>query len=157
VDALAYVASQIAGGALGTVLAHLMFGLAPISLSTHARAGWGQGLSEVVATFGLLATIISTSRHRPQATPLAVAAFIAGAYWFTASTSFANPAVAIARSLTNTFAGIRPADVPLFITAEILGAFSAVTLFSWLMPDGRVAEPVSAEHNDAAPAALKAE
>ncbi len=132
--ALGYIASQIAGGMLGTVLAHLMFGLDAVTLSTHIRTGWAQGLSEMVATFGLLATIISTSRHRPQATPIAVASFIAGAYWFTASTSFANPAVAIARSLTNTFTGIRPADVPLFVVAELAGALCAVGLFSWLAP-----------------------
>lgn len=133
-DAAGYIASQLAGGVLGTVLAHAMFGLDAVTLSTHARAGGAQALSEGVATFGLLATIISTSRHRPQVTPVAVAAFIAGAYWFTASTSFANPAVTIARSLTDTFAGIRPVDVPLFVVAECVGAFAAAGLFSWLMP-----------------------
>lgn len=133
-DAAGYIASQVAGGVLGTVLAHAMFGLDAVTLSTHARAGGAQALSEGVATFGLLATIISTSRHRPQVTPIAVAAFIAGAYWFTASTSFANPAVTIARSLTDTFAGIRPVDVPLFVVAECVGAFAAAGLFSWLMP-----------------------
>ena len=133
-DAAAYVGSQAIGGVAGTVLAHLMFALAPITLSTHVPAGWPQGLSEVVATFGLVATILSTSRHRPEATPFAVSAFIAGAYWFTASTSFANPAVTIARSLTDTFAGIRPADVPLFVVAELVGAGLAASVFAWLLP-----------------------
>ncbi len=133
-DAVTYIGSQVVGGAAGTVLAHLMFALAPITLSTHVRSGWPQGLSEAVATFGLIATILSTSRHRPEATPIAVSAFIAGAYWFTASTSFANPAVTIARSLTDTFAGIRPADVPLFIAAELVGAGLAASVFAWLLP-----------------------
>lgn len=133
-EAAIYIASQIVGGVLGTVLAHLMFGLDVVTLSTHARSGWAQALSEVVATFGLLATIQSTSRYRPRATPVAVSAFIAGAYWFTASTSFANPAVTIARSLTNTFAGIRPMDVPVFVAAELAGAALAMTLFAWLLP-----------------------
>lgn len=133
-DASAYVASQVTGGVLGTALAHLMFGLRIVTLSTHVRAGWPQGLSEVVATFGLIATIISTSRHRPHATAVAVAAYIAGAYWFTASTAFANPAVTIARTLTNTFAGIRPADAPLFVVSELVGTGAAIAVFTWLMP-----------------------
>jgi glycerol uptake facilitator-like aquaporin len=135
-DSAAYIGSQVVGGSAGTLLAHLMFGLAPIAWSTHVRAGWPQGLSEVVATFGLIATILSTSRYRPASTPFAVSAFIAGAYWFTASTSFANPAVAIARCLTDTFAGIRPADVPLFVIAQLVGAGLAAGVFAWLVPVG---------------------
>jgi glycerol uptake facilitator-like aquaporin len=133
-DAGAYLVSQVAGGLLGTALANMMFGLDAVTLSTHVRAGWPQGLSEVVATFGLIATIVSTSRHRPHATAAAVAAYIAGAYWFTASTAFANPAVTIARTLTNTFAGIRPADAPLFVVSEIVGMAAAVAVCSWLLP-----------------------
>lgn len=149
-DTVAYVVCQFVGGVAGTVLAHVMFGLPLITLSTHVRAGWPQGTSEAVATFGLLATILSTSRFRPQATPMAVAAFIAGAYWFTASTSFANPAVALARSVTDTFAGIRPADVPMFIGAEFAGAVSALALFAWLIPAAPVDDRVRARAEVAA-------
>jgi glycerol uptake facilitator-like aquaporin len=110
-----------------------MFG-EPLALSTHARVGGAQLVSEFVATFGLCAVIGSCSRRRPDAVPVAVAAYIASAYWFTASTSFANPAVTIARALTDTFTGIRPTDVPAFIAAQLLGAAAATALFRWLIP-----------------------
>jgi glycerol uptake facilitator-like aquaporin len=133
-DALAYIGVQCAGGIVGAIVAHLMFGLPWYSLSSHPRHGWTQALSEFVATFGLLSVIWGCSRLRPGATPFAVASYITAAYWFTASTSFANPAVTIARCLSNTFAGIRPADVPLFIAAQIAGALAATFLFRWLVP-----------------------
>ncbi len=128
------IAAQILGGALGVLLAHGMFELPAVTLSTHGRGGLAQGLSEVIATFGLLATIFGVSRRNPAATPFAVGAYITSAYWFTASTSFANPAVTLARALTDTFAGILPGDVPLFIGAQALGAALAVVVFGWLVP-----------------------
>jgi glycerol uptake facilitator-like aquaporin len=128
-DALAYVAVQIIGGIAGAVMAHLMFGLSVVSISLHARPGWSLALSEFVATLGLLLVIFGCSRQRASAVPFAVAAYITAAYWFTASTSFANPAVTIARSLSNTFSGIRPVDVPLFIAAQIAGGLAATFLF----------------------------
>lgn len=136
-EVLPYVAAQCIGAVCGTVAAHLMFGLPVISLSHHARSGPAQIFSEFVATFGLLATIWGCSRTRIQAVPFAVGAYITSAYWFTSSTSFANPAVTIARCLSDTFAGIRPADVAPFIAAQILGAFCATMLFRWLAPDIR--------------------
>jgi glycerol uptake facilitator-like aquaporin len=132
---LAYVTVQILGGLSGTVTAHLMFGLPMVSISHHVRSGGSQLLSEFVATFGLLSVIWGCSRVRSSAVPFAVGAYITAAYWFTASTSFANPAVTIARSLSDTFAGIRPGDVPLFILAQVSGAFAATLLFRWLAPD----------------------
>jgi glycerol uptake facilitator-like aquaporin len=117
-----------------------MFGLSIFSLSTHARSGGAQVISEFVATFGLLSVIWGCSRSRPSTVPFAVGAYITAAYWFTASTSFANPAVAIARCLTNTFSGIRPGDVPMFILAQIAGAFTATLLFRWFIPNPSVAE-----------------
>jgi glycerol uptake facilitator-like aquaporin len=131
----AYIAAQCAGGILGAVVAHLMFGLRWYSLSSHSRQGWALVFSEFVATFGLLSVIWGCSRLRPGAVPFAVASYITAAYWFTASTSFANPAVTIARSLSDTFAGIRPCDVPWFIAAQFAGALSATLLFRWLIPD----------------------
>jgi glycerol uptake facilitator-like aquaporin len=133
-DALAYIGVQGAGGVVGAIVAHLMFGLRWYSLSSHSRHGWAQALSEFVATLGLLSVIWGSSRLRSSAVPFAVASYITAAYWFTASTSFANPAVTIARSLSDTFAGIRPADVPLFIVAQIAGALAATFLFRWLIP-----------------------
>jgi glycerol uptake facilitator-like aquaporin len=133
-DAAAYVAVQVTGGISGTVVAHLMFGLSIISVSHHDRHGWPIVLSEFVATFGLLIVIAGCSRFRPSAVPFAVAAYITAAYWFTASTSFANPAVTIARSLSDTFAGIRPVDVPLFIAAQVVGGLAATLVFSRLNP-----------------------
>jgi glycerol uptake facilitator-like aquaporin len=131
----AYIAAQCAGGILGAVVAHLMFGLRWYSQSSHSRQGWALVFSEFVATFGLLSVIWGCSRLRSDAVPFAVASYITAAYWFTASTSFANPAVTIARSLSDTFAGIRPSDVPWFIAAQLAGALSATLLFRWLIPD----------------------
>jgi glycerol uptake facilitator-like aquaporin len=132
--ALAYMAMQCAAAVLGVCLAHAMFDKPLLMVSHHARAGWAQGLSEVVATFGLLCTILGTARRRPDAVAFAVGAYIVAAYWFTASTSFANPAVTLARSLTDTFAGIRPVDVLPFVSAQLVGALLAVGLFGWLNP-----------------------
>lgn len=131
--ALAYIPAQIAGAFLGVWCAHLMFGLPVLQISTHVRTGGAQLFAEGVATFGLLATILGTSRFRPEATPVAVGLYITAAYWFTASTSFANPAVTLARSLTDTFAGIAPGGVPAFILAQTLGALVALAVFGWLL------------------------
>jgi glycerol uptake facilitator-like aquaporin len=136
-----YVAAQIVGGLIGTACAHLMFGKPIFFASQHARAGGAQLFSEFVATFGLLSTIWGTSRSRPTATPFAVAAYITAAYWFTASTSFANPAVTIARAASDTFAGIRPGDAPGFIAAQALGAAAATLLFRWLVPKAPARHP----------------
>jgi len=130
-----YVLAQILGGVTGAVVAHLMFGLPPISFSQHARTGAAQDFSEFVATFGLMCVIWGCSRLKSNAVPFAVAAYITAAYWFTASTSFANPAVTIARSLSDTFAGIRPADAPGFVAAQFLGGFAATLLCQWLIPN----------------------
>jgi len=130
----AYVAVQIAGALAGVVASHLMFGLPVLSISSHARSGPAQLLSEFIATFGLLSVIWGCSRTRPTAVPFAVGAYITSAYWFTASTSFANPAVTFARALTNTFAGIRPSDVLPFIVVQLAGAIAATLLFKWLVP-----------------------
>ena len=131
-DAVAYVAVQIAGGCLGALFAHLMFGLDPLQLGTTARSGLPQWFAEFVATFGLLLTILGCIRFKPDTVAFAVGLYITSAYWFTASTSFANPAVTIGRSLSDTFAGIAPADVPGFIIAQILGALAAAALGGWL-------------------------
>jgi glycerol uptake facilitator-like aquaporin len=130
--ALAYVVVQIIGGCVGAVLAHLMFGLDLIQLGSKARSGIGQWAGEFIATFGLIGTILGCVRFKPEAVATAVALYITSAYWFTASTSFANPAVTIARSLSDTFAGIAPGDAPGFIVAELLGALVAAWLFGWL-------------------------
>jgi glycerol uptake facilitator-like aquaporin len=135
-DAAAYIAAQMGGAVIGVAVAHTMFGLAPFALSTHARGGGAQMLSECVATFGLLAVIWGVSRSRPAAVPFAVGAYIMAAYWFTASTSFANPAVTLARALTDTFSGIRPGDVAGFCAAQMVGAVAATGFFRWLMPKG---------------------
>ena len=132
--AACYVLAQCVGGICGAIAAHLMFGLPAISLSHHARSGSAQVFSEFVATLGLLCVIWGCSRQRSQIVPFAVAAYITAAYWFTSSTSFANPAVTIARSLSDTFAGIRPLDVPLFVAAQFAGAIAATLLFRWLVP-----------------------
>ncbi len=134
-EAPAYIAAQCAGGICGTVAAHLMFGLHWYSFSSHIRHGWAVVFSEFVATFGLLSVIWGCSRLRSNAVPFAVASYITAAYWFTASTSFANPAVTIARSFSDTFAGIRPADAPLFVVAQFAGAVAATFLFRWLVPN----------------------
>jgi len=129
-----YVLAQIAGAVAGVVAAHLMFGVAVVSVSRHVRSGPAQMFSEFVATFGLLAVIWGCARSRPAAIPFAVGAYITAAYWFTASTSFANPAVTLARSVSDTFAGIRPVDAPGFIAAQMVGAFAATALLRWLTP-----------------------
>ncbi len=133
-EVLPYIAIQVAGAFAGVAMAHSMFGEPFFFASEHVRTGWSQWWSEFVATFGLIAVIISTSRTRPGVTPFAVAAYITSAYWFTASTSFANPAVTLARAASNTFAGIRPADTLGFIAAQLAGALVATILFNWLYP-----------------------
>jgi len=137
-----YLCAQIGGAVLGVWAAHLMFGEPVFMLSLHQRSGSAQMLSEFVATFGLLAVIWGCSRRRTDIVPFAVAAYITSAYWFTASTSFANPAVTFARGLTDTFAGIRPLDVPGFVVAQFAGAAVSTLLFRWLVP----ALPQTAEH-----------
>ena len=132
VDAVVYVAAQVAGGIIGVWVAHLMFDLSPLQLSQTVRTGPGQWLSEAVATFGLLLTIFGGLASAPASVPYAVGLYITAAYWFTASTSFANPAVTVARSLSNTFAGIAPADVPAFLAAQAIGAAAAVIVSGWL-------------------------
>ncbi|MFZ5929842.1 MAG: MIP/aquaporin family protein [Pseudomonadota bacterium] len=131
-DAMRYTLAQITGALAGMLAAHFMFELPLLQTSTHIRAGAAQFGSEIIATFGLLATIIGCVRHRPEAVPFAVGLYITAAYWFTASTSFANPAVTIARSFSDTFSGIRPEDAPLFILAQLIGAVLATTVFGWL-------------------------
>lgn len=133
-DVPGYLAAQFAGALLGVAIAHGMFDLPAFSASTHVRTGASQWFSEFIATFGLIATIFGCVRRRPAAIPFAVGAYITAAYWFTASTSFANPAVTLARSVTDTFAGIRPDDVIGFTIAQILGALVATVLFRWLLP-----------------------
>ena len=128
---LPYVIAQVLGALAGTALANLMFGLPAFTASHHERSGSAMIVSEFIATFGLLAVIWGCARSRPAAAPYAVAAYIVGAYWFTPSTSFANPAVTIARSLTDTFSGIRPVDVPALVVVQILGALAATFLFVW--------------------------
>jgi glycerol uptake facilitator-like aquaporin len=139
-DVPAYVLAQMTGGIAGAAVAHAMFALPLYSLSTKSRHGGALVFSEFVATFGLLMVIWGCARSRPCVTPFAVAAYITAAYWFTASTSFANPAVTMARALTNTFSGIRLADTPGFIAAQIAGALAATFLFRWLAPDPSIAE-----------------
>jgi len=140
-----YVAAQFSGGLLGTILAHLMFGRAWYSVSVHERSGLPQLLSEFVATFGLLCVIWGCMKMRSAlATPIAVSGYIVAAYWFTASTSFANPAVTLARCITDTFSGIRPLDVSGFIFAQIVGALAATLLFRWL-DEGRLVGAPDAE------------
>jgi len=131
-DASLYVLAQLLGAITGAWLAHVMFGEPIFQLSHKLRAGSGQGVSELIATFGLIGTIIATQARRPDFTPVAVGLYIAAAYWFTASTSFANPAVTVARAFTDTFAGIAPVSVPLFIAAQIAGALAGAGFFGWL-------------------------
>jgi glycerol uptake facilitator-like aquaporin len=130
----AYVGAQTVGALLGVGVANFMFEKPMFFASTHERSGSAQVVSEFVATFGLLAVIWGCSRKRPDAVPFAVGAYITAAYWFTSSTSFANPAVTIARAASDTFAGIRPADVPMFVVAQLLGAAAATATFRWLVP-----------------------
>lgn len=134
---LAYALLQIVGGVSGAILAHVMFDLPLFTASTHTRTGIGIWTGEVVASFGLLATILGCLRTRPDVVPFAVGLFITAGYWFTSSTSFANPAVTIARSLTDTFSGIRPEDVAGFVAAQIIGAMLATFLFQWLWASAR--------------------
>jgi glycerol uptake facilitator-like aquaporin len=131
--ALAYPLAQVAGALLGVWVAHAMFGEPILQVSTRLRDGGSQVFSETVATFGLIATILGTARFRPDRTPMAVGLYIVAAYWFTASTAFANPAVTLARSLSDTFAGIAPASAPAFILAQIVGALFAAGVFGWLL------------------------
>ena len=133
--ATAYIVAQIAGGCLGTLIAHGMFDLAIFQASTTARTGAAQWFAEFIASFGLLVTIFGAVRYAPQSVAAAVALYITSAYWFTASTSFANPAVTIARALTDTFAGIAPSDVAGFVLAQLAGAISATMLAGWLFAD----------------------
>jgi glycerol uptake facilitator-like aquaporin len=144
-----YVAAQIVGAFAGVGAADLMFGLPIYFASRHQRSGPAQLFSEFVATFGLLAVIWGCSRRRSAAVPFAVGAYITAAYWFTASTSFANPAVTLARAASDTFAGIRPADVPGFITAQMAGAMAETWLFHWLVPAiSEVASDVLMQHGE---------
>ena len=141
------IAAQVVGAFGGVAAAHLMFGKAVFSQSHHVRGGGAQMFSEFVATFGLVSVIWGCVRRRPEWTPLAVGAYITSAYWFTASTSFANPAVTLARGFSDTFAGIRPVDVPMFIVAQLAGALVATALFAWLTPPlPAVAERVVVAH-----------
>ncbi len=141
-EAWPYAAVQVAGGVCGTVLAHLMFEQPVLQVATTARFGPAQWLAELVATFGLVATILTGIRVRPNAVPWLVGLYISAGYWFTASTSFANPAVTIARSLSDTFSGVRPIDVPPFVAAQLIGAVLAVRAVRWLFREG-VAEKAS--------------
>ena len=144
-QALGHVAAQIAGGVLGVWAAHAMFDLPLLALSTKARTGPGQWTGETIATFGLVLTILGTLRHRPQAVPASVALYITAAYWFTSSTSFANPAITLARSLSNTFAGIAPADAPAFIACQLVGALLALAAARLLFPDADPAKDALAD------------
>ena len=134
-DAAAYIAAQFAFGILGAWAAHLMFDLPTLQLSVKARTGLGQWTGEFIATFGLILTILGTVRHRREWVPASVALYITAAYWFTSSTSFANPAITVARSLSNTFAGIAPHDVPLFILAQLIGAGAAALAAKFLFDE----------------------
>jgi len=134
-----YVAAQLFGAYAGVALAHAMFELPLFTTSTHVRSGFGQLAGELTATFGLVCVVRGCSRTRSSFTPFAVAAYITAAYWFTSSTSFANPAVTLARAASNTFAGIRPADAPGFIAAQALGATGATLMFGWLLPSAPAA------------------
>jgi glycerol uptake facilitator-like aquaporin len=143
--AAAYIVAQVVGGIFGSFVAHAMFELPIMQLSTHVRTDTGQWIAEGVATFGLVATILFGVRFRMHAVPWLVGLYITAAYWFTASTSFANPAVAIARSLTDTFSGIRPVDVPAFVVAELAGAVIALGLAGWMLAPGHAGEQAAAE------------
>ena len=140
-----YAAAQLAGGIAGTVVAHLMFGLPVVEASAKVRTGGAQWFSEGVATFGLVLTILAGIRFRQGAVPALVGLYITAAYWFTASTSFANPAVAAARSLTATFSGIRPLDLPGFVLAQLAGALCGMVLMGWLLNEAADAMPMEAE------------
>jgi len=154
-DVAAYIGVQVVGAVGGVAAAHLMFGEALFSASQHVRSGPAQLFSEFVATFGLLSVIWGVSRKQPQFTPFAVGAYITAAYWFTASTSFANPAVTLARSLSNTFAGIRPVDAPGFIGAQLAGALAATALWRFLLP-AKSTSPAGSERVETADAEKEA-
>lgn len=141
--ALAYIVAQVAGAVAGVYAAHEMFGQAIMQVSTKLRDGPSLAFSEGVATFGLIATIFGCIKFKPDFTPVAVGLYITSAYWFTASTSFANPAVTFARSLSNTFAGIAPNSVPLFIAAQCAGAVVGVIVFTWLLSEQKNAKPIN--------------
>jgi glycerol uptake facilitator-like aquaporin len=144
--AASYTVAQILGGIAGTIAAHLMYALPVLQISQHFRTGCAQWFAEYVATFGLVATILAGIRFQQSAVPWLVGLYITAAYWFTASTSFANPAVALARSLTNTFSGIRPVDLPGFAIAELLGAVCALAVMGWLMnPPAKILHPLKHE------------
>lgn len=146
-----YIVAQGVGAFAGVAVAHVMFEKALFAASEHVRSGPAQLVSEFVATFGLLSVIWGVSRKHPQYTPFAVGAYITAAYWFTSSTSFANPAVTLARAASNTFAGIRPADAPGFIVAQVAGAFAATVFFRWLVPRSKrdeILEPVTIDKVD---------
>ena len=142
---MSYVLAQVAGGIVGTMLAHVMFALPLLDASLKIRTGGAQWLAEGVATFGLVAAILAGIRFERAAVPWLVGLYITAAYWFTSSTSFANPAVAIARSMTNSFSGIRPTDLPGFIVAELCGAVAALMLMSWLLRAGGEGVPMAKE------------
>src|ERR1700738_4609678 len=144
-EAMSYVAAQIAGGIAGTVMAHAMFALPLLDASLKVRTGGAQWLAEGVAAFGLVATILAGIRFERASVPWLVGLYITAAYWFTSSTSFANPAVAIARSMTNSFSGIRPADLPGFIAAELCGALVAMILAAWLLRAEGEGAPIAGE------------
>jgi glycerol uptake facilitator-like aquaporin/protein-tyrosine-phosphatase len=151
-DVPSYIAAQLLGGVTGTAIAHLMFALPLFSFSLLVRSGGPQVFSEFIATFGLLSVIWGCSRLRANSVPFAVGTYITAAYWFTASTSFANPAVTIARALSNTFAGIRPIDVPLFVVAQLFGGIGATVLFRWLVPNlPETAKDILIPHERSAP------
>ncbi len=151
--AIAYVAVQVAGGLAGVWAAHVMFAEAVFQTSTNNRTGGDQWFAEAVATFGLVATILGTLRWRPEAVPFAVGLFITAGYWFTASTSFANPAVTVARSFTDTFSGIAPAHAPAFIAAQCVGAIVATAVFAWLLKPASGAQTAAEVAKADAPAA----
>jgi len=136
-DVPLYLLAQVVGGIGGVVTANLMFGLPAVFMSNHARTGTAQLFSEFIATFGLVSVILATNRSQVAVAAIAVGAYISAAYWFTASTSFANPAVTVSRSLSDTFAGIRPVDAPGFVLAQLAGGMAATVLFRWLMPAQR--------------------
>jgi glycerol uptake facilitator-like aquaporin len=144
-EALLYIAAQVAGGMIGTMMAHAMFALPLLDASLKVRTGGAQWLAEGVAAFGLVAAILAGIRFERAAVPWLVGLYITAAYWFTSSTSFANPAVAIARSMTNSFSGIRPVDLPGFIAAELGGAVAALMLMSWLLRAGGEGVPMAKE------------
>jgi glycerol uptake facilitator-like aquaporin len=144
-EAASYVAAQIVGGMIGTMMAHAMFALPLLDASLKMRTGGAQWLAEAVAAFGLVATILAGLRFERASVPWLVGLYIMAAYWFTSSTSFANPAVAIARSLTNTFSGIRPVDLPGFVIAEFCGALAALFMMNWLLRGGGEGAPMTKE------------